>query len=371
VSAPAPASATSAEAIASRLVRALGYLTPRVNLLDLAPADLVGPAGAVHAFLGAGPPARAGLHRVSAVRWPLGADLGPTFASGTRRDDPNDRVPHRDRRTLRALGMVAGWLRLLRLDPEHLRDVYVGKPGRGHVVHFIVGLHGALGADPMGAAPANGDPLLRLLTLGLAPDQPPARTQTRWPMLGEIGPLVTQGDISPSPPFAPLDRALPGDEYWAAKRIAAIPRSTLARAAGAGRLGGAGAAAWLVQVLEARRSQIAAYAFGRVTPCEVEGTAGGALILRDLGITHGLWSAAATRYQVEMLSASGDSPAPARTIAPGSARVHLPLPSGAAYLVVRVRAERSSGPPARDPRPLEVHLRRRPGGGWQVRGVRH
>lgn len=371
-----PGLRTGAEVVAGHLARALGYLGPPAQIVDLSPADLRSPAASpdlARAFLAAGSPAHAGRLRVSATRWPPlpGVDLGATLASDTRRDDPNDRVPHRDRRTLRALGVLAGWLRLSRLDPEHLRDVYVGPPGRGHVEHHLVGLHGAFGADRVGAPAEDGGPLQHLFTLGLLPERDPLRIQPRFLSIGELDALVTVRDVSPSPPFAPLDRALPGDEYWLAKRIAALPRDALARAVAAGRFEPA-AASWLVGVLDHRRAQLAIHAFSRVTPCEVDRVEPGALVLRDPGLAY--WPPASTSYLVSLLSGSGEPLGPSRRLRPAPAsapalRIPLPPPSPGAYLVARVQVERgTAGPPP--PPPMEVHLIAGPEA-WRVRGVRH
>jgi len=368
-----PALRTGTEVVAGRLVRALGYLSPRADILEIGAADLAGPPERVRAFLAAGPQPERGRYRVSAVRWPIGVDLGPTLALATRRDDPNDRIPHRDRRTLRALGMVAGWLRWTPLDPEHLRDVYVGPPGRGHVQHHLVGLHTALGAGLIGLLPADGTTLQRVLTLGLTPEPAPIPRKQRWAGVGEIGPLVTERDIDPSPSFAPIDRALPGDHYWAAKRIRSLPAGTLAGAVAAARLPDATAAAHLLTMLEARRAQIAAFAYGRVTPCEVERIAGDTLVLRDLGVEHGLWSAMDSRYRVEQLSEEGNELAPTRWITSADALIDVPLPPPSGYLVLRVQVVRLAGSPAPDPGGLELHLvaGRTSGAAWRVRGVRH
>lgn len=375
-----PEMRTAAEVIAGRLVRAIGYLTPDVEIIDLTPGNFTTPDPA-RTFLEAGPPPRAGLFRVSATRWPIGIDLGPTPEAATRRDDPNDRLSHLDRRTLRALRVVAAWLRLTRLEPKRLRDVYVGRAPRGHVEHYIVGLHGALGADAVLAlsdVPAIGPDregtLRRLITLGLLPQPAPAPTQTKWSSLGEISGTVSVQDLSPSPSFVPFRRALPGDDYWVARRIAAIPHGVLAGAVAAGRLGDYTASDWLRQVLEARRAQVVAYAFDRVTPCEVDGLDGGALLLRDLAVAYGLATAASTLYLVEQLGASGDALVAPAWVHGTSERVRLELSPAALAsgdsLVIRVWAARSGKGTA--PRALEVHLRRgAPGPTWRVRGVRH
>ena len=89
-------------------------------------------------------------YRVRATRWPVGLDLGPTPVAGVRPEDPNDCVPHAERRTLRALGLALYWLGLKRLPPFALRDVYVGEPGKGHLLHYVVAMDDAFGAEAVG-----------------------------------------------------------------------------------------------------------------------------------------------------------------------------------------------------------------------------
>jgi hypothetical protein len=141
----------------------------------------------------------------------------------------------------------------------------------------------------------------------------------------------------------------------------------------AARLPDATAAAHLLTMLEARRAQIAAFAYGRVTPCEVERIAGDTLVLRDLGVEHGLWSAMDSRYRVEQLSEEGNELAPTRWITSADALIDVPLPPPSGYLVLRVQVVRLAGSPAPDPGGLELHLvaGRTSGAAWRVRGVRH
>ncbi|AKT42385.1 hypothetical protein [Chondromyces crocatus] len=370
-----PGMRTSAEATTSHLVRALGYLSPTVSILDLRAIDFrnttpgqpkASPAGGwkrpdlVRGFLEPGPSPRRGRYRISATRWPPspGVDLGATVAIDVRLDDPNDQIPHRDRRTLRALGMLTGWLRLRQLDPEHLRDVYVGEPGQGYVKHYLVALHGAFGADLVGAREEDGM-FKRIVTLGLMPEEKPVQVQTRFPSIGQLDPVVTPRDLDPSPAFAPIDRASPGDLYWLARRIAALPRATLEAAVAAGKLGDPVAETWLLGTLEQRRKQIMALAYGKTTPCDVGHVEGNHLLLRDLGVSQGLWAAAASRYEVEQMDYKGRRQGDAFSLLPagerGEVRVPLPRPLIGSYLVIRLKVERSEGPPA-DGVPMEVHL---------------
>jgi hypothetical protein len=314
---------------------------------------------------------------VRALRWPIGIDVGPTPVTGTRDGDPNDRVPHTERRTLRALKLALFWVGSTRLDPNALRDAYAGMPGQGHLVHWIVGLDDALGVTAIHDAPdarlggegrqLGANALNALVTLGLGLRYPPP-LQTRWPALGDFDERASPERFAPQPPFEPIDRILPADAYWAAKRIAAVPGDVVARAVMAAKMSDAGSAARALEVLEARRASILASGLQKVTPAEVERVTAARLALRDEAIARGLEPATETAYAIEYLDAAGAPAAPPRRLAPQGASIDVPLPAmGPDYLVVRALAVRR-GKPA--PRACEVHLIRDHHGA-RVVGVRH
>jgi hypothetical protein len=349
---------TAAAVMASRLVHALGYRTPEVHLVR-------SPAG----------------KRLAATRWPPGVDLGPTTIQ-SRSDDPNDAIAHVDRRTLRALALVAAWLDLKQLPPRMLRDLYVGKPGRGHVEHVVVGLDGALGVaryhDALGWAQdadrQDSNFFLKLFSMGLSPKPPGLPPVTPWPSVGLIAPTLAVDQYDVAPPFEPFDRLQPADAYWAAKRIAALPHFTLALAIMAGQLDPP-AQNWLLQVLHLRRGQVIAWGYDRTTPLEVvtlrAGSAGAdALLLADLAIVSRVMAASRSRYLVRYLDSEAHPLAPETTVRPDGAHVVVPLPAALGerdYVVVQVQGYRDDQPL---PRPFEAHLRPRTGR-FRLAGVRH
>jgi len=354
-----PGMRTGAAAIASRLVHALGYRTAEVHIIR----------------------SREGK-RVAAMRWPVGVDLGPTYIGDTRSDDPNDQLPHLRRRTLRALPMVTGWLAMKRLRPRNLRDVYVGVTGRGHVQHLVVGLDGALGVDDyLDEREWVEDPdrqdsnfFLRAFSLGLSPKPPGVQPEKPDPAVGLMNAIVLEDHADPSPPFEPLDYQLPGDAYWAAKRIAAIDRATIAAAIQAAQLQPL-AENWLFQILMLRRTKVITLGFEQCTPCEVvtieppRDQHDARLVLANLAVQEGIHSAAAVQYQVQYFDDDGDLVAPTRRLLSPGALVQVPLPeslNGEDYVVVRVGAQHGKA----TPRAFEAHLKPADGT-YRLLGVRH
>ena len=354
-----PKMRTAAAAIASRLFRAIGYLTPEVHIITLDTGE-----------------------RMAATRWPNGKDLGPTPIVTTRGDDPNDNIDHLDRRTLRALHVVCGWLGIKRLRPRMLRDVYVGRSPKGHVEHQIVGLDGALGVDDyIDAVKWANDPdrqdsnfFLRVFSMGLSPKAPSIMPQTRWPSVGLITERLLPAEHDTSPPFEPFDRMSAADVYWATKRIAAIPQSSIARAIMAARLE-PDAQNWLLQILHMRRAAVVAYGYDRVTPLEVvtikpRGAERPAFVeLADLAITAGVMKASKTSYQVRFLASDGDLLGTSSLPARGEVlSVHLPARLHALdYVVVEVTGKRNT---TTLPRACQIHLKP-VGDTFRLLGVRH
>jgi hypothetical protein len=380
-----PGMATGAAAAAAQILREIGYFTPGVWANDLGASSFVvrdaGDTAALEALVRSGPPPSSGVFRVGITRWPIGTDIGPTPSTDVRKDDPNDRVRHEDRRTLRALKLVFGWLGQTQADASVLRDVYVGAPGRGHVVHYIAGLGGALGADAVvrPAPPRDDDTDLTsvnvwitLGTLGLY-RQKPRLTPERWPSLGEYRETWAPEAFHTSPPIEPLDRALPADLYWAAKRIAALRTTFLVRALDAGHYDDDSARSLLQSLIRDRQRAAVVWGFAQVTPCEVERLAqpgrdtAAALVLRDAAVSLGVVVATSSQYRVDMVDDAGRAIAePRRIELSGGALFPVVLPENApGYVVIRVRLYRSG---RAAPRSMEVHLVHRPGS-WRVVGV--
>lgn len=356
-----PETDTAALLIASRLVRAVGYLTPETWLVE--PHELgLSRSG--------GPQSE----RWVAERWPVGVPLGPTDMTYPRDDDPNDRIPHRDRRTLRALGVLAAWLDLRELGPTRLVDVYVGLPGRGHVRHFVVGMEDALGAASLGpktsgrfsaAGPVQGNVWTNLATLGLA--RPRARTGPVARTLKAFRPTLS-ARYELGHPYEPVDRLLPSDGYWIAKRLAKIPSELIQGSVGAARFSDPELARHVLRALEARRRTLVGYWFSQVTPCELEALSGRTLVLADQALREGVESSSSTHYDVQFLGDDGKALSPPRRLPPTLDEVEIQLPElERRYVVVRVTAVRR-GKPA--PRAAELHLVS-DGGALRMVGIRH
>ena len=94
-----------------------------------------------------------GTYRVVASRALPGKPIGRLRFVGTRPDDPNDIIPHEDRRELRGYGVFAAWLNHVDAKSINSLDTLVSENGRAHVRHNLIDFGSALGSG--GVAPAD------------------------------------------------------------------------------------------------------------------------------------------------------------------------------------------------------------------------
>jgi hypothetical protein len=361
-----PEMRTATAAIAARLFWALGYGTLPTFIIRARAEDFWRSEGAatdVPALLKSGSPPLMGYYRVAAAGWPQGVLLGYAPESGTRGDDPNDVIPHQNRRTMRALAVFANWLELDGLGPSKTVDRYIGAPGEGHVVHFVVGLDEALGAanvrrasDPPPAV-GGGSALTRLITLGLFPNPRPKATQVEMPAVGELAEDPDPAAYAPPLPWEPADRLSGPDGYWAAKRMLALSPTHLALAIAAGSISDPRAQRAIQAALEARRRKIAGYWFERVTPLELVSLIGSKVLLRDEAVQQGLSQANVTDYRVNFIGSAGDRIGGGFTLHPHGSVMVFTLPDAVLarrdYVIALVTARRSG---RLLPRTFELHL---------------
>lgn len=386
-----PEMRTGADAVTSRIARAIGYFVPEVHVAVVREddfrlrfqrpgADSIPDPGspdearypevarkALEAFL-AEAPTSGGAVRVAAVRWPVGVDVGRTPDVGVRDDDPNDLVPHEDRRTLRAIKVLSAWIGQTRFLPQAARDLYVGEPGRGHLRHVLTRFDGTFGGDAVVRdEPEQKDELKLLLTLGFAPppDVPPS--QKRFTSVGDFGPAVDLSRVGPGIPFTPMDRFTPADAYWMATRMAAISTPTLERAVEAGRYSDPAAARWLVRTLKERRRTLLDQIFKLATPASLEGVGKDVVYLRDLAVHHGLVVGGRQDYLAAVLGEDGERVGGSFHLRPddeGRFRVRFTAETlRRPYLVLRLQVLREGLSTA----PVQVHLRT--DGPWGLRVV--
>jgi hypothetical protein len=358
---------TSTEMVVTRLAWASGWRVPALALIDALPSQLrVDPSATVKGrygervpftdemlrqMLARSPRTAEGNYRLLASRWLPGVAIGEFAYAGRVKDDPNDRVPHEDRRDLRGFGVFAAWVNDLDTGQNNTLDMYQGEPGRGHVVHYQQDLGGSF--DDWGGAPAPLwmgaetwiEPHLILrsfVTLGLWPRQfddgklrgEHERLAQAWPELGafeaeHFDPLRWRPERE-NPAFA---RMTARDRYWGAKRVIAFSRDELRVVIATGRYRPE-AAERLLAILWKRREAIARAFLSELSPLDH-------FHLEPAGLCfHDLWSEA------------GMGEAAVHAAAPVIGQcVPLPAPG---YRIITLATRRPGS--KRADRPVRVHL---------------
>jgi len=247
---------SSTEVVATRLAWASGWLVPAEKLINVADDQLVldehaktddkdgNPtkltAQMLKELLARTPRDADGTLRICASKWLEGQALGSWTYRGRLRDDPNDRIPHEDRRDVRGFGVFASWVNDIDTMENNTMDAYVGKSGRGHLVHYQQDVGGSFGQ--FAAIPNEvwmGDEtffmpkriLAAILTFGITSRrwEGERREERRRVLMRDYPELGYFDDAT----FHPRDwhpvldnpafvRATRRDRYWGAKRLYAF-----------------------------------------------------------------------------------------------------------------------------------------------------
>jgi hypothetical protein len=384
---------TAAEIVGTRLYHAAGYNVPSNFLLDLAPGDLIvdpkatfklydvqrrplTPALVRERLEGAARTADGRLRAV-AVSWLGGKVLGAYDMQGRRPDDPNDRIGHEDRRSLRAGWMLAAWLAVFDASALNTLDTYAEENGRHFVRHYVIDFGAGLGSATSDVkGPDNGGQhlveigrtLAEAFSLGLY-QRSYQRQREAW--RASVAEHAAVGWY-PADDFDVesfrTNRSIPAhqrmtdrDAYWAAKLVTSFTDEQLAAVVAATRLDER-EAAFLRRALGARRDAIGRRYLTAVSAVEAPATvvdAGGArLCFDDLAIERAFVDAQRVRYRVGIGDERGRSFGESLVPAQGPRTcVALPRIPGS-YRVMTIGAELPGADGGwRRAKPTRVHLR--------------
>ena len=157
-----PELGTGAETVVTRLLHALGYHIPQVNIGTLRRQDLVVAQDAtVRLPNGGRRPMRDsdieeqlnrvhrnpdGTYRATFSESVPGRVLEGFKYEGTRSDDPNDIVPHENRRELRGLRVFSAFVNHTDAKAINGLDTVITENGRSYVRHYVRDFNAALGS---------------------------------------------------------------------------------------------------------------------------------------------------------------------------------------------------------------------------------
>ena len=355
-----PEALTGAEAVISRLLWACGLNVPKDDVVYFTADQLkLEPGGKASATQVTKTLAKAtrtadGRYRALASRWIDGTSLGATLSSGTRGDDPNDRIPHERRRDLRGMSVFYAWLDMTDAWPGNFLDSWVEDHGRHYVMHYMLdfdsgfGLLGIRNRDKT----AGHEYVFSWASIGSSTDL--GIKKRAWedrPRVNVPGVAntFTAEDLNPGhwraslqyEPFAEADRF---DSFWGAKILAKITRPQIRAAVETGRFTDQRTIDYLTDTLVTRQHKIVAFWYGQVNPLDNFKLEDG-LCFDDLAVAQGYVPAGtATSYELVARDTKDKVIGQAVSIAGlpgGHTCVRLPaLASHRGYMIVEVSTKR-------------------------------
>jgi hypothetical protein len=366
--------ASAGEVIGNRVFHAAGYNVPGAYAIDVAPGDLELDRNArfelyrvqkrpltsalVKATLARAAHAADGRVRAVAVPWVPGTILGGFDMLGVRPGDPNDRIPHQHRRSLRASWVLFAWLSVL--DPSSINtlDSYREENGRRFVRHYFFDFGCAFGSATVQTQGIQQDgeysievgrTLASWLTLGIY-RRPFQDQREEWLRLSAEHPAI---GYFPAESFDPdtfrTNQRIPAhmrltdrDAYWGAKVVTAFSDEQIGALVATARLPEPDAR-YIEHALRVRRDIIGRRYLRAVTAVENPrlSSDGAQVCFDDLAIARGHAQAAEVRYRVQAGDGLGNAIAAFEQEAGGATTcvsIGGAEPKASGYRVVEIRA---------------------------------
>ncbi|MGH9785045.1 MAG: hypothetical protein ACRD88_12770 [Terriglobia bacterium] len=375
-----PEIATAADVIISKFFHALGYFVPDNYIVEFDREQLVlGEDVLLRDSLGRERPMSErdlteilwnvpltpnGEYRGVASFYLTGRPLGPFRYYGTRKDDPNDVVPHEHRRDLRGLSVFCAWLGHDDSRSINTLDMLVEESGLRHIRHHLIDFGSTLGSASTGPnSPRSGHEYLfswkpaivQFFTFGMLV---PSWARANYPDLPSVGRFEWEKFDAArwvsEYRNAAFSNRLPDDEFWAAKQIMAFTDEEIRAIVRTGRYSDPEAERWIVESLIARRDKIGRAFLPKVLPLDRFAVENGRLVFEDLGERYNLPSS--RNYRIQWSRFDNE----AETNAPLDGETNFSLPrqvEGAAtgeYFAAEIRAD--------DPKKVvTVYLRKQTG----------
>jgi hypothetical protein len=232
--------------------------------------------------------------------------VGPFRYSGVRSDDPNDLVPHQQRRDLRGLDVLFAWVNHTDAKGENSMDTVEGEGENARFVHHLLDFGDSFGSDSdIEKDPRHGQEYIalpvkwsRMSTLGLHPDDwetvhYPHEMKAVGNFTAEAFDPLTWKANYPNLAFVQMTAV---DGYWGAKRVMAFTNEQIRAIIEEGRFRDPKVVDYMTQVLEKRRDAIGKAWFSQVLPLEGFRIADDRLAFDDLAVKYGF--SQPSHYQV-------------------------------------------------------------------------
>jgi len=216
-----------------------------------------------------------GTYRVVAGRLLPGRLLGNFRYEGTRRDDPNDVVPHERRRELRALRVFGAWTNLTDLKSKNTIDTLVTENDRSTVKHWLQDVGSTFGMCndryewdlSWEHFYEGGSTAKRLLSFGFALSQWHTVDYTERPAIGKFeGDEFDPRTWRPQTPTTAYMEMRDDDAFWAALRVAEFTDDMIRAIIQTGEFSDSASARALGDIMIKRRNKILATYLPAVNP---------------------------------------------------------------------------------------------------------
>jgi hypothetical protein len=313
-----------------------------------------------------------GRYRGSASLFLDGKPLGPFRYEGTRSDDPNDVIPHNDRRELRGNRLMSAWVNHFDAREQNTLDMWVETGGgAGFIRHHIIDFGDCFGSifEPpeMGRRLGHSsyldipDLFQDWLTLGLV--QRPWEGKRFGVSKNVFGYYDVKSFVAdewePGYPNPAMMRMTERDGAWMARILARFTHEHIRAAIAQGHIGSDFLEQELFRILEGRRQEILKRYLSRLAPLSRPRVSDDILCLDDLSRAADTVPSFSRRYEARAWAGDPLTPAPtSAAVTRGKFEVCVRLPrlqaseASPQYLVVDVFA--IGGGTRR--RPARVHL---------------
>jgi hypothetical protein len=226
--------------------------------------------------------------------------MGPFRYAGVRSDDPNDLVPHQQRRDLRGLAVLFAWLNHTDAKGDNSLDTVEGAGESARFVHHLLDFGDSFGSDSdIAKDPRHGQEYIilpmtwsRMYTLGLhSADWETVRYPHEMPAVGNFtaaafDPLTWKANY-PNPAFVQMT---PLDGYWGAKRVMEFRDEQIRAIIEEGQFQDPKVVDYISRTLESRRDAIGRAWFRQVLPLEGFRIVDDHLTFDDLAVQYGFSS---------------------------------------------------------------------------------
>jgi len=265
---------------------------------------------------------RDGLYRMQASAWLPGYLIGPFRYEGTRGDDPNDVIPHEDRRDLRGGRVLAAWLNHFDAREQNTMDSWIAANAEipdsspGYVRHYYLDTSDILGSewdwDEISRRLGDsyvldfGDVAADFVTLGIP--------QRKWerahhtPGFEQFG-YFTAEEFNPDDwkneyPNPAFNRATERDNAWMARILSRFDREDVEALATLGRFAREDHTRFVANILEQRLERILERYLLRLSPLAEPRMEGDRLCMTDLARRRHVRPDDAFRYEAQARGAA-------------------------------------------------------------------